>query len=205
MADTFICDKPARDFRTRSMLRLSVIVTAFALLSACTHHDDAVFFRAPNAPSAANANAGSDAGAIAQALKEAGFHDVSVLASGQVVRVRTTSDALVNCGTLLQYANGFETQTSGSARKAALVGLRTPNDFFVRNVSISSRADIRVDGTQAEKYQISERHKVSVSYTLASSGRSVSRESKIFDESLTGRFSDNTYCRSAGAVRHILK
>lgn len=179
-------------------------LTAALLAAACTGMpagEDRLATRPP--VSAAAATLATDAGPaeVAQALRDRGFSDVALLRDGSV-RLRSSSPALVDCGTVVQVAMGNRAEFPGTAAKAVLIANRPPGDPLVRRVE--TRSEIRLRPlSSGGGYAVEESHRVKLSYQSVKTGRK-SVSSAAFGTGDSARLADNTTCRSSGLIATIL-
>ena len=136
---------------------------------------------------------------VAAAYRAAGFTDV--IRSASAVRVRTRSDAFVDCGTMRQFALGNRAEFPGSSSRAAILTTGRAGSVLLRTVDIRSTATITqgAPGT----LNISENHSITVEYR-GPGGTLFSRDRVSFDQDGAGQFRDNASCVSSGGAARIL-
>lgn len=182
--------------------RLAVLIALVA--AGCAEMpagEDRIAYRPPAAESAARVATTKDSAGVAQALRAAGFDNVTVLRDGSV-RLRSDSAALVDCGTIVQVALGNRAEFPATTAKAVLIADRPPNDPAVR--SVRTRSEVRlVPLADGSGFAVGEAHRVTVTYTSALTGRS-SHSSASFDGTQVARLADKSSCRSAGLVQDIV-
>ncbi len=172
---------------------------ACVALAACdVPAGNGLYVTQPTARAGTTLTSAKSLGEIAKTLRARGYR---VSTRGGTLRVSTRSGALVDCGSFRQVFRGQTARFPGDAPKAILLSVNGPSNPTRRNVSVRSDAWISAGETPG-RYNIRERHEVSVSYRQLATGKS-SRETRRFDGSSAASFSDKTVCRSAGALTRI--
>lgn len=181
----------------------AILALAGSLIVACAPAEDRTpglrFLPPAEGQSSSLFSTSKTVGEVAAAYRAAGFSDVRQ--SGQTVQVRTTSDALVDCGRLRQFALGNKSEFSASAEKAAVIGARNDGALMLRQVSVDSVATISLAGSG--QAALDETHTVTVDYLLPT-GEVYSRSRASFDETGMGTFADKTFCVSSGMAASVL-
>lgn len=181
-------------------MRLKVMALLVLPLAACAP-TDAVVFRAPQGVSPTPIASTLAPAAAAAAIRDAGFSDVSLRDGGRTIRVRTSTPALVDCGEVVQTFMGERSAFPGTAPRAALLAATPSGDLVLRDVNVTSVADLTLQSGGA--YGVSERHEVRLTYRRPADG-AVSRETQVFGRDGSARFADGTSCRASGRLARII-
>lgn len=178
-------------------------LAAALLMAACTTMagEDRLATRPPAAGGSASLATRATPAEVAGALRAGGFGDVALMRDGSV-RLRSSSPALVDCGTIVQVALGNRAEFPGVTGKAVLIAKRPPDDPLVRLVD--TRSEIRLRPlASGDGYAVEERHRVTLSYQSVKTGRT-SVSSAAFGATDSARLADNTTCRSSGLIGRLL-
>lgn len=191
-------------------LRPVLFVAAFGLLAACDIRTGGLLsYMPPGTPDTGAVSLGSQprgeaVTGVAARLRAAGIDVLSVSRGAGIIRVATTSDRLVDCGTYTQRLDNRAARFPGSARSAALFAFDQPGDILVREARVRSTATIRIAGGASAAATISESHVVTLSHVSPATGRTLWRERLSFTDTRSARFADGTTCASSGALRDIV-
>jgi hypothetical protein len=191
-----------KHLRIATAIQATVLGLALAGCVGTKDLDNGLYYRPPEASGAASVGSGLDPAEVAQALREAGFTDVRRVGTDTVV-LRSADPRLVDCGMLMQVAEGNAAEFAGNAPRAVLIeGFVTPG-LIQRDMTVASQVRL-TRSAGGDGYAVQEQHMVTRHFT-ALEGNARSRASVSFDEAAGAAFSDGTSCQSSGLIAGLLK
>jgi hypothetical protein len=164
--------------------------------------DNGLYYRPPVSKGQTSISTRLDPAEVAKALQDAGFSDVRLVGSDSVV-LRSNDPRLVDCGTMIQVAEGNAAEFPANAPKSVLIeGFVTPGLIQRDMSSVSTVQLTRLPSGNG--YAIGEQHTVTRHF-VALQGPERSTASVTFDGTQGAAFSDRTSCQPTGFIARTLR